>query len=420
MSAPAILSPSLQSATQDGRAALPGPRRRTLEPRLGSVDAYRGLVILLMLAEVIRSCLVASALPESGRWRLICTQQTHAAWVGCSLHDLIQPGFYFLVGVGLVLSLTRRLSAGQRVRSLTRHALTRALLLIVLGMALNSLHPRQWTWEFSDTLTQIGLAYPFAFALALRPKRDRYLALAVILIGYWAWFASSALPGPAFDYASVGVPSDWLNSHGLGGFAVHWQKNANVAAQFDRWFLNLFPVNVPYSGQWNGLTSLNFIPSIGTMILGMLAVDVLRVDRSARAKVLELSLTGLLLVTVGWLAGVMGLCPVVKAIWTPSWVLFSGGFCWLLLAGFYLVVDVGGWTRAVFPLRVIGMNSILAYAMFHIHSAIAFNVLRHVLGDSVFEILGQVYAPVLYGSAVLASYWLALYILYRRRIFVRI
>ncbi len=140
--------------------------------RIVSVDAYRGFVMFLMLAEVLRTCDVSAALPASRLWRFVCFEQTHAAWVGCSLHDLIQPGFYFLVGVGLFLSMSRRLSSGQTVGSVTLHALIRSLTLVVLGMALVAVHPRHWSWTFTDTLTQIGLAYPFVFLIARRPKRD--------------------------------------------------------------------------------------------------------------------------------------------------------------------------------------------------------------------------------------------------------
>ena len=202
--------------------------------RIVSVDAYRGFVMFLLLAEVLRSCEVYAAVPSSYALNLACYEQTHAAWVGASLHDLIQPSFYFLVGVGLLLSISRRLSAGQRPPVLIRHTLVRSVVLIVLGMALLSVHPRQWTWIFADTLTQIGLAYPFLFIIAMRPKRDWLTALISILIVYWLWFALFPLPSHGFDYAGVGVPGEWLTAHGLTGFEAHWQKNSNAAWAVDR------------------------------------------------------------------------------------------------------------------------------------------------------------------------------------------
>jgi len=395
------------------------PTLRAALPRIASVDAYRGFVMFLMLAEILRSCAVAASL-SSPLWSAVCAQQTHAAWVGVSLHDLIQPSFYFIVGMGLVFSLRRRRSAGQSRGTVLRHTIGRSLLLIVLGMAVVSVHPREWTWVFTDTLTQIGLAYPFLFLIALRTRRLWYAALAGILVGYWLWFALTPLPPADFDYAAAGVPPDWLATYGLSGFQVHWQKNSNVAVGFDRWFLNLFPRNVSYTGDWTGLATLNFIPSIGTMILGLLAGTLISGDRSPLQKLSVMGVAGTVLLCAGWTLGAIGVCPVVKAIWTPSWVLFSGGWCFLLLFLFYAIVDVGGFTRAAFALIVIGANSIVAYCMSHAYPALAFNALRRIVGSQPFRILGDAYEPFLYGVAILSGYWFVLYVLYRRRILVRI
>ena len=80
--------------------------------RLASIDAYRGLVMLLMMGEVLRLCAVSRAVPDSGFWKLLCHHQSHVEWVGCSLHDLIQPGFSFLVGVALPFSIASRVARG--------------------------------------------------------------------------------------------------------------------------------------------------------------------------------------------------------------------------------------------------------------------------------------------------------------------
>jgi heparan-alpha-glucosaminide N-acetyltransferase len=399
--------------------SLPHQSSPTAAVRLASVDAFRGFVMLLMLAEVLRSCAVSAALVDSHFWRSICQQQTHASWVGASLHDLIAPSFYFLVGVALLLSMRRRLSSGQAISRMSRHTIVRSLALVVLGMALFSVHLRRWVWWFDDTLTQIGLGYPFLFLIAVRPKRDWWIFLSAILVGYWLWFALSPVPASDFNYANVGVSPEWLNAHGLTGFPAHWQKNSNAAFEFDRWFLNLFPSPKPY-GTASGLTTLNFIPSIGTMILGLVGGEVLRSARLPWQKVRRLCIIGLLLVSVGWMLGVLGVCPVVKAIWTPSWVLFSGGWCFLFLAAFHALVDLGGYTRVVFPLTVIGMNSIVAYSMSHLYPALAFNSLRGLMGNTMFTFLGEAYEPFLYGCCILIAYWLVLFLLYRRRIFVRI
>ena len=114
------------------------------------------------------------------------------------------------------------------------------------------------------------------------------------------------------------------------------------------------------------------------------------------------------------------MCPVVKAIWTPSWVLYSGGLCFALLGAFYAVVDMLHFNRAAFFFTVIGMNSLVAYAMSHVYPAMAFNSLRRLFGNRIFELFGAAYTPLVYGVGVLMLYWLVLYALYRRQVLIRI
>ena len=150
--------------------------------RLASLDAYRGLVMLLMMAEALNLRRVAEKLPDSAFWKFLVHHQTHAEWVGCSLHDLIQPSFSFLVGVALSFSLASRRARGQSLALMTLHAGWRALALILLGAFLASTHASQTFWDFEDTLSQIGLGYVFLFLLAFRPARDQWIALAIILV----------------------------------------------------------------------------------------------------------------------------------------------------------------------------------------------------------------------------------------------
>src|SRR6185503_20962822 len=98
--------------------------------RVSSIDAYRGLVMLLMMAEVLRLRRVAEALPGNGFWAFLAQQQSHVDWIGCTLHDLIQPSFTFLVGVALPFSLANRGSRGQSLGWAILHAAWRSLLLI--------------------------------------------------------------------------------------------------------------------------------------------------------------------------------------------------------------------------------------------------------------------------------------------------
>jgi heparan-alpha-glucosaminide N-acetyltransferase len=388
--------------------------------RLASIDAYRGFVMLLMMAEVLRLRNVARALPESGLWKFLAWHQTHVEWVGCTLHDLIQPSFSFLVGVALPFSIAARAARGDSRVRMTLHAAWRALLLVLLGVFLRSVSRNATNWTFEDTLSQIGLGYVFLFALGFRPRRDQWIALGAIVAGYWAAFALYPLPAAGFDPASVGLRPDWLAAHGQEGFAAHWQKNTNLAWAFDTWWMNLFPRERPFAFHSGGYATLSFIPTLGTMILGLLAGGVLRSERTAAGKLRWFAIAGGLCLLAGAALGWLGVCPVVKRVWTPSWVLYSGGWCLLLLALFYLVVDLRGWRAWAFPLLVVGANSIAAYCLAHGFDSYVSKALTTHLGAGTFKVLGPAYESLLLGGATLAILWLILWWMYRRKIFLKL
>ena len=386
--------------------------------RLTSMDGYRGFVMFLMMAEVLKFHRVAEALPESGFWKFLAHHQSHAAWVGCSLHDLIQPSFSFLVGVALPFSLASRAARGESKRRMTWHAAWRALALVLLGVFLRSIGKMQTNWTFEDTLSQIGLGYLILFLLGLRPCRDQWIAFGLVVVGYWAAFALYPVPGVDFDYTKVGVQKDWPNL--MTGLAAHWNKNSNFAWAFDNWFLNLFPREQPFQFNGGGYSTLSFIPTLGTMILGLLAGGLLRDGRSKWTKVKWLATAGVIGLAAGTALGGLGICPVVKRIWTPSWVLFSGGWCFLLLAGFYVVLDIWNRKRWAFPLVVIGMNSIAAYCIAQLIEGWIGKTLKTFLGQDAFKLFGASYETLLHGTGVLLVMWGILFWMYRRKIFLRI
>src|SRR5437763_2360873 len=130
-----------------------------------AIDAYRGLVMVLMMAEVLQLSRVSAAYPASLFWKILAYNQTHVEWFGCSLHDTIQPGFSFLVGVALPYSIASRVAKGKSFGNQLGHAIWRSLILILLGFFLRSLGQPQTYFTFEDTLTQIGLGYVFLFLL---------------------------------------------------------------------------------------------------------------------------------------------------------------------------------------------------------------------------------------------------------------
>lgn len=394
------------------------PAAKSTPGRVGSIDAYRGFVMFLMMAEVLALSRVARAFPESRLWQFLAYHQTHVDWRGCSLHDLIQPSFSFLVGVALPFSLASRQRRGEPRWFSLLHAAWRAVILVFLGIFLRSVGRPSTNFTFEDTLTQIGLGYFPLFLIALAKPKLQWAALLVILVGYWSAFAVYPLPATDFDYAAAGVAPDW--QHNATGFEAHWNKNTNAAWAFDRWFLNLFGREQPFLNHGGGYATLSFIPTLATMLLGLLAGGWLRDEARDARKLTWMVIAGVTCLALGYAADRFGICPNVKRIWTPSWVLFSGGWCFLLLAAFYLVIDVAGLAAWSYPLRVIGANSIAAYLIAHLFDDFIRSSFRTHLGQGVFRAAGEAYEPFVAGAAVLAVYWLILWWMYRRRIFLRI
>ncbi len=384
-----------------------------------AVDVYRGFVMLLMMAEVLQFARVSGAFPASFFWKLLAWNQTHSEWFGCSLHDTIQPSFSFLVGVALPYSIASRLAKGGTFWKLFAHALWRSLVLVALGVFLRSMDHSQTYFTFEDTLSQIGFGYPFLFLLGFRPPKWAWAALGVILSGYWLAWALYPLPGAGFDWQSVGVSAAWNAQHNFTGFAAHWNKNYNLGNRFDQWFLNLFPREDAFLYNSGGYLTLSFIPTLGTMILGLVAGRWLRAA-APRIPMKRLLMAGVIGVAAGLLLHYAQICPVVKRVWTPSWTLFSGGLCFLFLAGFSWVIDVKRHRKWAFPLVVIGMNSIAAYCIAHFLENFITTTFRIHLGANFFDFLGMGLQPLIEGAAVLLCYWLVLFWMYRRKLFLKV
>lgn len=387
-------------------------------PRNVAVDAYRGFVMLLMMGEILRFAEVALSFPTSHFWRFLSYNQSHVEWTGMSLHDTIQPSFTFLVGVALPYSLRSRQRKGETFQRMLGHTIWRSFLLIALGIFLRSIHSPMTNFTFEDTLTQIGLGYTFAFLLAFVRPAWQWTAFGAILFTYWLAWALYPAPTPGFNYAAVGVPADW-HHHLLTGFASHWNKNSNLGQAFDVWFLNLFPRSSPFVFNDGGYLTLSFIPTLGTMLLG-LAAGRWFIASAPNIPLRRFLLTGSALIGAGLLFHFTGICPIVKRIWTPSWTLFSGGVCFLFLTAFSWVIDVKKNRGLAFPLVVVGMNSIAAYLIAHLFEDFTLSSFRINLGASALNIFGSALEPTFLGALTFGVYWLILFWMFRNKIFIRI
>lgn len=282
--------------------------------------------------------------------------------------------FSFLVGVALPYSIASRLAKGKTFGPMFGHALWRGLALVALGIFLRSLGSQQTYFTFEDTLTQIGLGYPFLFLLGFCRPRWQWTALAAILTGYWLAWALYPAPGP--------------------GFAAHWAKNANLGNAFDQWFLNLFLMNLPFVANGGGYLTLSFIPTLGTMILGPGRRPLVAVVRAADPD-----------------AAVAGSRGDRRHLRSPAACRrdlpdrethldaeldsVQRGFVLLFLAAFCWLTEVRGWRKWAFPLTVIGMNSMAAYLIAHLWERFILDSFRIHLGPGVFQLFGTGAEPLL-------------------------
>jgi heparan-alpha-glucosaminide N-acetyltransferase len=386
--------------------------------RLRSVDTFRGFVMLAMVSGGIATfgCLSRTGDGEmSIPLEILLQQLDHVQWRGCFFWDLIQPSFMFLVGVSMPLSYSRRRARGDSWLQLFGHAVLRSLVLVALAVFLASHGGSRTDYSFTNVLGQIGLGYCFVFLVLGRPPWFQLAAALLILLADWLLFALYPLPGPKFPYGLFGATEPQLM---MRGFFAHWNKNTNVAAEFDRWFLNLFPrlSSDPFRFNPGGYATLNFIPSIATMIFGVLAGELLKSRPGQISKPRILLLAGALLWVLGQvLDGTV--CPIVKRIWTPSWVIASSAWtCWML-AAFYWVIDERGFKFGSLPLAAVGANSIAIYLMSQLMRPFVEASLKTHVDKLIF--VGP-YGPLVKGLSVLAVLWFICLWLFNRKIFFKI
>jgi predicted acyltransferase len=234
------------------------------------------------------------------------------------------------------------------------------------------------------------------------------------------------------DLGAVGVDPDFAADHNFTGFMAHWNKNTNPAHAFDIWFLNLFPRDLAFSFNGGGYQTLSFIPSLATMIFGLLAGEWLRSGKTPSMKWLGLVMAGVALIVMGLALDLLGIVPIVKRIWTPSWAVYSAGWATVFLAFFYGVIDCLGFKGWAWPAVVVGLNSIAMYVMAKmLPHWIEETIIGLAGGDWILHVFDHLTAPTSGGgpatlapiveySLVLLCLWFFCWLLYRSKIFIRI
>jgi predicted acyltransferase len=359
--------------------------------RLLSLDALRGFDMFWIVgADSVVQAL--GQLSHSAPARLLASQMEHKPWAGFAFEDLIFPLFVFIVGVSLVFSLGRQLAEGGR-RAACKRLLRRALLLYVLGLLYyDGLSRPLNELRLLGVLQRIALAYLFAGLVFCFCGLRGCLAVCVgLLVGYWAVMTFVPVPGI-----------------GAGDFA----EGRNLANWLDRQYLPLRK----WDGDHDPEGLLSTLPAIASCLLGVLAGMLLQPRSVAeRAKVRYLALGGLALLAAGWLWHLQ--FPVIKKVWTSSFVLVAGGYSCLLLAAFHQVLEVWQWRAWARPFVWIGMNSITIYMICELVDLK--KIALRLVGGDVFQGLGRFGDLAVALVVVALSLWIC-HLLYRRKIFLRL
>jgi predicted acyltransferase len=363
--------------------------------RLASLDALRGFD-MFWIAGADDIVLALKKAGAGGGVAFVATQLQHVPWVGFRFYDLIFPLFVFIVGVSLVFSLTKTFQQASRFRGGTgafRRIFVRALLLFVLGVIYSGgIANGIEKVRLLGVLQRIALCYFFAAILFCTFRtRGLIVACVTLLVGYWAMMTFIPVPGV-----------------GAGNFA----EGSNLANWIDREYLPFRK----YDGDHDPEGLLSTLPAIATCLLGVLAGLLLRNDNvSGRNKVKWLAIGGVSAIALGYLWGLQ--FPIIKKIWTSSYVLVAGGWSCLLLALFYQVVEVWHVTKWTEPFIWIGTNPITIYL---VSAWFPFRDLANrIAGGPVKGSLGA-WAEVLITALVLALIVLLARFMYRRKIFLRL
>jgi predicted acyltransferase len=276
-----------------------------------------------------------------------------------------------------------------------------------------------------NVLSQIGLGYTFVFLLLNRSWLTQSLTVVTILVA--TWFLYESHPGAGLDAdeanSEIGISEEWASVH-LEGVNPAWHKNANFGHSLDRWLLNVanpyLPRKTPFEFNSGGYQTINFFPSIATMLLGLMCGEFLRSGASNRRVFQTLLVAGALGLLWGYNLDQFGISPMIKRLWSPSWVLFSGGCCSLFVLVFYLLFDVLKLRWLAFPLILVGMNSIAMYIMGMLLKPWVAKTIKIHAGSSIFEHWGAVWEPAVQSISIGVVFWLICLYLYRQRIFLRI
>lgn len=353
--------------------------------RMVSLDALRGLDMLLIIGLDALVYRLAPLYPDSEVWRMIREQMGHRVWEGLTVYDMIFPLFVYLAGISMSFSLRRQMSGGRSAGRILGKLWWRALVLVALGWVING--PLSWDSSQMRYASVLGL-----------------IGLSGALAGSWVVLSRSrlkgALIGAVVILAAVGA------AQGLGG-------DMTPCGCFNSKVDALLCPGVLHSGCYDPEGPLCIVSACALSLLGYATgLHLTRPDMGAIKRCVLLLGAGALL----WGMGMQ--LPVIKGIWTPGFVLSCGGIGMLLMGVLHPLTDVKGITAWCKPLVIVGSNALFIYMVTHLFS---FTVLAERLTCGVLRCaLPAELLPAAYAAGALALAWLLCLFLYRRGVFIRL
>ncbi|MBN1805420.1 MAG: DUF5009 domain-containing protein [Sedimentisphaerales bacterium] len=364
-------------------------RQNLIGQRLTSIDALRGFDMFWIIGggAFFESIAQVYSHPVTDTIR---QQLDHVKWEGFHFEDLIFPLFLFIVGVVLPFSITSRLERGHSRAALYLHIIKRSAIIIFLGLIYNELLRFDWgQMRWPGVLQRIGICYFFAALIVAGTRwRTQAILIAAVLILYWV--ATMFIPVP---------------NYGAGDLTMEGCLSSYIDQQ-------LIPGQLYYGfGDNEGIIST--FPAICTVLLGALAGHWLRSGQLGDRKAAGLAVAGVVCLLIGCLWGQV--FPIIKILWTSSYVLVAGGLSLLLLALFYWIIDVKGYKKWAFFFIIIGMNPITIYFL---QRFVDFDGIAGFFLSGTIE-RANLLEPLVLPFGVVLVKWLFLWFLYRHKIFFR-
>lgn len=363
--------------------------------RILSLDVVRGITIVLMI------------LVNSQSGTLSYPMLLHAKWNGCTLADLVFPSFLFIVGVSIVIALSKHLGSMNKA-TLYREIFKRSLILFLLGLLLN-MYPRHFdlaTLRVCGILQRIALCYLLCSLFYLHSTvRTQIFLFVILILGYW--LVMTQIPVPGFGAAQLTSVGSWVS---------YWDQ------------LLLSPAHL-WAKSYDPEGLFSTIPAVATTLCGVITGYLLLNSSSKQKTFFVMIAVGTLFLILGWVWGYS--FPINKSLWTSSFVLWTSGCSLILFACCFGMIDILGYQKWALPFKIFGMNALFVFIV-HVlllKTLFAFSVslhdgtvmsLRAFTARFLFAQYAEPNASLFYGLTFLALNFLLAAVLYQRKIFIRI